>query len=86
MDPHKIIIRPVITETALELIEKENKITFIVLRKANRITIRRAVEVLYDVKVDKVNTLILPDGKKKAYVRLAPEHSAADVATKLGMF
>ncbi|MFX1598648.1 MAG: 50S ribosomal protein L23, partial [Promethearchaeota archaeon] len=45
MDPHKIIIRPVITETALELIEKENKITFIVLRKANRITIRRAVEV-----------------------------------------
>ena len=86
MDPHKIIIRPVITETALELIEKENKITFIVLRKANRITIRRAVEVLYDVKVDKVNTLILPNGKKKAYVRLAPEHSAADVATKLGMF
>ncbi|MFX0068216.1 MAG: 50S ribosomal protein L23 [Promethearchaeota archaeon] len=86
MDPHKIIIRPVITETALELIEKENKITFIVLRKANRITIRRAVEVLYDVKVEKVNTLILPNGKKKAYVRLTPEHSAADVATKLGMF
>lgn len=75
MDPHKIIIRPVITETALELIEKENKITFIVLRKANRITIRRAVEVLYDVKVEKVNTLILPNGKKKAYVRLTPKHT-----------
>ncbi len=86
MDPHKIIIRPVVTETALELIEKENKITFVVARKANRITIRRAVELLYDVEVEKVNTLILPNGKKKAYVRLTSEHSAADVATKLGMF
>jgi len=44
------------------------------------------VESLYDVVVDKVNTLIMPDGKKKAFVTLAPEYSAAEVATNLGIF
>ncbi|MCD6164501.1 MAG: 50S ribosomal protein L23 [Candidatus Odinarchaeota archaeon] len=84
--PHKIIIAPVVTEAALELIEKENKLTFIVDRRANKPTIKRAVESLFKVKVDKVNTLITPDGRKKAYVKLSPEYSAADIATKLGIF
>jgi len=85
-DPHKIIIAPVVTEAALELIERENKLTFIVDRRANKPTIKRAVEKLFKVKVDKVNTLITPDGRKKAYVKLSPEYSAADIATKLGIF
>lgn len=83
---HKIIIAPVVTEAALELIEKENKLTFIVDRRANKPTIKKAVESLFKVKVDKVNTLITPDGRKKAYVKLSPEYSAADIATKLGIF
>ncbi|MHA1410413.1 MAG: 50S ribosomal protein L23 [Candidatus Odinarchaeia archaeon] len=82
----EIVKYPVITETALELIETENKITFIVHRKANKKMIKEAVEKLYDVKVDKVNTLIRPDGKKKAYVKLSPESNAADIATKIGIF
>jgi ribosomal protein L23 len=48
--------------------------------------IKWAVEVLYEVVVERVNTLVLPDGRKKALVRLAPEYSAAEVATKLGVF
>ncbi len=83
---HKIIIAPVVTEAALELIEKENKLTFIVDRRANKPTIKKAVESLFKVKVDKVNTLITPNGRKKAYVKLSPEYSAADIATKLGIF
>ncbi len=85
-DPHKVIKTPVVTEATLELIEKENKLTFIVDRRANKPTIKRAVEELFKVKVDKVNTLITPDGRKKAYVKLSPEYSAADVATRLGIF
>ncbi|MHA1834598.1 MAG: 50S ribosomal protein L23, partial [Candidatus Baldrarchaeia archaeon] len=62
------------------------KLTFIVDRRANKPTIKKAVESLFKVKVDKVNTLITPDGRKKAYVKLSPEYSAADIATKLGIF
>ncbi|MFW9863665.1 MAG: 50S ribosomal protein L23 [Candidatus Hermodarchaeota archaeon] len=86
MDPNQVIIRPVVTEASLEAVDSHNKLTFYVDRRANKNTIRWAVESLYDVVVDNVNTLILPDGKKKAFVRLAPEYSAAEVATNLGIF
>ncbi|MHA2042147.1 MAG: 50S ribosomal protein L23 [Candidatus Thorarchaeota archaeon] len=86
MDPNQVIIRPVVTEASLESVDSHNKLTFFVDRRANKNTIRWAVESLYEVVVDSVNTLILPDGKKKAFVRLAPEYSAAEVATNLGIF
>ena len=85
-DPNEVIIRPVVTEASLEAVDQENKLIIYVERKANKNTIRWAVESLYDVVVDKVNTLIMPDGKKKAFVTLAPEYSAAEVATSLGIF
>ncbi len=85
-DPNEIIIRPVVTEASLEAVDEENKLIFYVLRTANKNTIKWAVESLYEVIVEKVNTLIMPDGKKKAFVRLAPEYSAAEVATNLGIF
>lgn len=40
---------------------------------------------LYDIKAVKVNTLIRPDGLKKAYVRLAQDYDALDVANKIGI-
>ncbi|MHA1965319.1 MAG: 50S ribosomal protein L23 [Candidatus Thorarchaeota archaeon] len=85
-DPNEIIIRPVVTEASLEAVEDENKLIFYVVRTANKNTIKWAVESLYEVVVEKVNTLIMPNGKKKALVRLAPEYSAAEVATNLGIF
>jgi large subunit ribosomal protein L23 len=75
-----------ITERASEIVEKENRLTFIVHQKATKGQIREAIETLYEVKVIKVNTLITPDGKKKALVKLSPEHNAADLAVKLGLF
>jgi large subunit ribosomal protein L23 len=85
-DPNEIIIRPVVTEASLEAVDDENKLIFYVVRTANKNTIKWAVESLYEVVVEKVNTLIMPTGKKKAFVRLAPEYSAAEVATNLGIF
>ena len=85
-DPNEIIIRPVVTEASLQAVDEENKLIFYVIRTANKNTIKWAVESLYEVVVEKVNTLIMPDGKKKALVRLAPEYSAAEVATNLGIF
>ncbi len=86
ISPFSIIVRPIMSESSFEMLERENKLTFIVRRNANKHLIKWAVQKLYDVKVDKINTLILPDGRKKAYVRLAPESNAADVATRLNIF
>ncbi|RFA94171.1 50S ribosomal protein L23 [Pyrobaculum aerophilum] len=80
-----MIKRLVVTEKALRLAEKENKITLIVDRGATKKQIAEEVERLYNVKVEKVNTLITPRGEKKAYVKLTKEHNAMDLLSKLGV-
>ncbi|KAG8992606.1 60S ribosomal protein L25 [Tulasnella sp. JGI-2019a] len=84
MDQYRTIISPVNTESAMKKIEGHNTLVFIVDIKANKRHIKDAVKKLYDVSAVKVNTLIRPDGKKKAYVKLSPEHDALDVANKIG--
>ncbi|MCS7126708.1 MAG: 50S ribosomal protein L23 [Aigarchaeota archaeon] len=86
MKPSEVIKRVVITQDAVSLIEKENKLTFIVDSRASKKDIKRAIEELYDVKVIKVNTMITPLGEKKAYVKLSPETPASELAIKLGIF
>jgi len=82
---HEVIQYPLISEDTVTLIEKENKITFIVSRKAGKNDVKRAVEELYEADVDTVNTLITMDGRKKAYVKFKPEFKAADLAVRLGI-
>jgi len=86
MRASEIIKRVVITQDSVSLIESENKITFIVDPRAMKRDIKRAVEELYEVKVVKVNTLITPQGEKKAYVKLSPETPASELAVRLGIF
>lgn len=85
MDYRDIIIRPVSSESALDRLEKENKLTFIVSLKANKKTIKEAFENLYGVKVRSVNTCITTSGEKKAIIRLEKEYSASELATKIGL-
>jgi large subunit ribosomal protein L23 len=73
------------TESASLMVEKDNKLIFIVNLKAGKRDVKRAVEQLYEVKVDKVTMLITPQGEKKAFVKLNPEYKASDVAIKLGI-
>ena len=82
---YRIIISPFSSERIFEQIESQNKIAFIVHRDANKATIKRAVEKLYNVKVVKVNTMITPLGKKKAIVKLHHTNNAVDLATALGL-
>ncbi|MEM2917239.1 MAG: 50S ribosomal protein L23 [Candidatus Bathyarchaeia archaeon] len=85
MDPYDVILYPVMTEVASRMVESENKLVFIVNLKATKRDIVRAVEELYEVKVDKVNVVVTPEGEKKAFVRLHPDYKATDVAIKLGI-
>ncbi|MDH5482556.1 MAG: 50S ribosomal protein L23 [Candidatus Bathyarchaeota archaeon] len=85
MDPYEVILYPLMTEAASLMIEKENKLIFIVDLKAGKTDVRRAVEELYEVRVENVNVLITSQGEKKAFVKLHPDYKAADVAIKLGI-
>jgi large subunit ribosomal protein L23 len=85
MDPAEVIFYPLMTEAASLMVEKDNKLIFIVHLKAGKGDVKRAVEQLYEVKVDKVTMLITPQGEKKAFVKLEPEYKASDVAIKLGI-
>jgi large subunit ribosomal protein L23 len=83
---YKIIQKPLITEKTFDLIERENKLTFIVERNANKNQIKNAVEKIHNVKVIKVNTIITPLGEKKAFIKLHSDYSAQDIAIDLGIF
>jgi large subunit ribosomal protein L23 len=85
MDPYEVILYPLMTESSSLMVEKENKLVFIVNLKANKPDVKKAVEKLYDVKVESVNVQVTPAGEKKAYVKLTPDFKAADVAIKLGL-
>jgi large subunit ribosomal protein L23 len=82
----KIIKRPLVTEKTFDLIERENKLVLIVDRLSNKSQIKRAIEKIYEVKIIKVNTLITPEGEKKAFIKLHPDYSAQDIAIDLGIF
>ena len=86
MNPYDVIRYPVMTEAASLMIENENKLVFIVNLKANKNNVKKAVEELYDVQIEKVTLLITPQGNKKAFVKLHPAYRATDVAIKLGIF
>ncbi len=63
--PYDILIRPVLTEKAVNLNEKENKLVFEVAMDANKIEIRKAVEEIFGVKVKEVRTMIVKPKQKR---------------------
>ncbi|MCS7095582.1 MAG: 50S ribosomal protein L23 [Candidatus Bathyarchaeota archaeon] len=85
MNIQDVILYPLMTESASLMVEKENKLTFIVNINATKLDVKRAVEELFGVKVARVTIAITPLGEKKAYVKLHPEFKASDVAIKLGI-
>ncbi|EHH25343.1 hypothetical protein EGK_20215 [Macaca mulatta] len=85
LDHHAIIKFPLTTESAMKKIEDNNMLVFTVNVKANKHRIKQTVKKLWDVDVAMVNILIRTDGEKEAYVQLASDYDALDVANKLGI-
>lgn len=86
MNPHDLIVRPLITEKSTSLREQENKVCFIVRREANRKLIKTAVEATLKVKVEKINILNML-GKTKRMNRFEgkrPDWKKAIVTLKKG--
>ncbi|CAG9328739.1 unnamed protein product [Blepharisma stoltei] len=85
LDKFSTITMPLATEKALKTIEDHNTLVFLAHPMANKKQIKDAAEKLYNIKVAKVNTLIRPDGKKKAFIKVSPEYEGLDIANKIGI-
>ena len=77
-------MKPVVTEKAIMLIETQNILTFEVDRNMSKPNIKKEIEDLFEVKVEKIRVLN-KGNKKNVYVKLKKEFPAIDVATKLGL-
>jgi large subunit ribosomal protein L23 len=85
MGIYEVIKNPLSTEKAIRLMESENKLLFVIDKKSTKKDVKEAIEKMFKTKVDKVNTLVGPDGKKRAYVKFSAETPAIDIATQLGL-
>lgn len=78
------LIKPLMTEKAVKLIESENKLTFLVQRKSRKEDIRKEFEELFKVKVSSIN-ISISNNQKIAFIKLKKETPAINIATKLGV-
>ena len=84
-DPYNVIYHPHVTEKTMNLMTDQNKLEFIVDRRANKKDIKLAIEKLFEVKVEFVNTFINKEGKH-AIVKLSKDYSAEDLGMRIGVF
>ncbi len=85
MDQYKIIKYPLSTEKSIRLMEAENKLIFAVDKKATKKEIKKAVEEMFKVEVDSVNTFVSAEGEKRAYIKFSAKNPAIDIATQMGL-
>ncbi|KJE49468.1 MULTISPECIES: 50S ribosomal protein L23 [Acidiplasma] len=79
------IITPIITEKTTLMMEKENKLTFLVDRRGKKDQIKKEVEERFNVKVKSINIMITKKGKK-AIVKLTDDFSAEEIGGRIGIF
>ena len=64
MKPADVLVRPVITEKVNAQMEKSGTYTFVINKRANKLEVKKAVEEFYGVKVQEVNTCVVPAKQK----------------------
>jgi large subunit ribosomal protein L23 len=77
---------PHVTEKAVDKMDFENKMVFICYPESNKEEIVTEVEDWFDVTTDGINTMIRPQGDKKAEVQLTDDHDAQEIASRIGVF
>ncbi|WP_135304317.1 50S ribosomal protein L23 [Haloarcula amylovorans] len=81
-----VIKYPHVTEKAMNDMDFDNKLQFVVDDRANKGDVATAIESQYEVSVVNVNTQNTMDGEKKAVVRLSEDDDAQEVASRIGVF
>jgi large subunit ribosomal protein L23 len=83
---NSIIEHPIVTEQAMNEMDFNNKLLFLVDVDATKPEIRSEVAERYDVGVVGVNTQVTPQGEKKAIVTLSEDDDATEIASRIGVF
>jgi large subunit ribosomal protein L23 len=65
----EVLVRPLITEKVNNQMERSNRYTFQVDKRANKLEIKKAVEEFYGVKVAGVNTIVVPGKSKSRFTK-----------------
>ncbi|QLG48801.1 50S ribosomal protein L23 [Natrinema halophilum] len=81
-----VIEHPLVTEKAMNDMDFENKLQFVVNPDATKPEIRDEVEERFEISVQNINTQVTMNGKKKAIVRLAEDDDAQEIASRIGVF
>ena len=81
-----VIEHPLVTEKAMDQMDFDNKLQFIVDIDATKPEVREAIESRYDVTVTNVNTQITARAEKKAVVSLSEDDDAQEIASRIGVF
>lgn len=84
-DKFTIFKQPVSSERFYKKMESENTVIFYVDRRANKKEISKAFSEAFNVKPFRINTLVTPGGKKKAYIKLPKTNEASEIANKIGL-
>jgi large subunit ribosomal protein L23 len=77
------LMYPIATEKAINMIERNNVITYMVDMRSKKAEIKKEFEDVFKVKVAEVNTEIEPRNRKRAYIKLNAQYKASDIALKL---
>ena len=85
MDAYEIIKYPLSTEKSIRLMEAENKLIFVVHKESTKKEIKKAIEDMFKVEVEKVNTFVSAESEKRAYVKFSAKNPAIDIATQMGL-
>ena len=85
MEAYNIIKYPLSTEKSIRLMESENKLIFVVNNKSTKKDIKKAIEEMFKVEVDNVNTFVSANGEKRAYIKFSAKNPAIDIATQMGL-
>ena len=81
-----VVHHPLMTEKAMNVMDFDNKLQFVVDTDASKDEIAADVEEQFDVGVESVNTLVTTKGTKKATVSLSEDDDAQEVASRIGVF
>lgn len=81
-----VIEHPLVTEKAMDQMDFDNTLQFIVNVDADKGTVKEEIESRYDVGVVSINTMVTPRGEKKAIVRLSEDDDAEEIASRIGVF
>ncbi len=64
-----VLVKPILSEKANKQTEKQNRYSFVVDKRANKLEIKKAIEEFYGVQVDNVNTIVVPSKAKSKYTK-----------------